>query len=396
LKKPKNILVVTYWSLDNALITTYTLPYLRIILRQIPSGSKVWLMTLSTRNFRKSAGYRKAIAELRQEGIHSIDFEYRRFGVKMVLKVPAIVIRLVLLCVREKINFIHAWCTPGGAIGYVLSLLTGRPLILDSFEPHAETMVETGNWRRDSFAYRILFWFEKKQTIRAKHIICAAPGMMEYAQRTYGVDKPEEFVKPACTDLNLFRPAINSARADSNVVCVYAGKFGGIYLEREIFDFFVAAASYWKDKFSVLLLTSHTEAEIMEFCRQSGFDRSLISTHFVPHHEVPQFLASGDFAICPVKPIPTKKYCSPIKDGEYWACGLPVVITANISNDSQIVIDENAGYVLQNTSAKEYLHAATVIDTILKEPGYKERIRKIALKYRNFSIAENIYHIIYA
>ena len=39
----------------------------------------------------------------------------------------------------------------------------------------------------------------------------------------------------------------------------------------------------------------------------------------------------------PVKPVPTKRYCTPVKDGEYWALGLPVIITEGISDDSGII-----------------------------------------------------------
>jgi glycosyltransferase involved in cell wall biosynthesis len=396
LKHVKNILVITYWSLDNALITTYTLPYVRIMLRHLPKGSKVWLVTLSDKKIRKGDQYRKTVADLRQENIESVDFEYRRFGGIMIFKSLGILGRLVTLSLTKRINTVHAWCTPGGAIGYIVSVLTRRQLVLDSFEPHAETMVENGTWTRDSLAFRLLLWLEKKQAKRASRIICAAPGMMEYAKRTYKVNRAEEFIKPACVDLSLFKPALNEHKTENNVVCIYVGKFGGIYLEKETFDFFAAASLYWSGKFRILLLTSHTEKEIEEFCQRSGLDRSIISTHFVPHHEVPRYIASAHFAICPVKPIPTKKYCSPIKDGEYWACGLPVVITANISNDSQIIHENNAGYVLRKMEQEEYLRAAAALDKILKDPAHRERIRALAEKYRNFSIAEKIYRVIYA
>jgi hypothetical protein len=146
----------------------------------------------------------------------------------------------------------------------------------------------------------------------------------------------------------------------------------------------------------VLLLTSHTEWEISAYCDSSGFPRKDILLHFVPHEQVPRFICQADFAICPVKPIPTKKYCSPIKDGEYWACGLPVVITSGISNDSDIIAQNDAGYVLRSLDTDEYLLAAASIDKILREKEHKQRIRKLAEKFRNYAIAEHIYRAIYA
>jgi hypothetical protein len=104
----------------------------------------------------------------------------------------------------------------------------------------------------------------------------------------------------------------------------------------------------------------------------------------------------ADFAICPVKPVPTKRYCTPIKDGEYWASGLPVVITKGISDDSDIIAQHDIGFVLQNLQPDEYQKAISKIDLLMQTPGTREKIREVARQYRNFRIAEEVYRLIYA
>lgn len=52
---------------------------------------------------------------------------------------------------------------PAGALGYVLSKFTGSKLIIDSYEPHAESMVENGTWKKSSLKFKILFWLEKNR-----------------------------------------------------------------------------------------------------------------------------------------------------------------------------------------------------------------------------------------
>jgi len=112
---------------------------------------------------------------------------------------------------------------------------------------------------------------------------------------------------------------------------------------------------------------------------------------------VPRYMQAGDFAICPVKPVPTKKYCTPVKDGEYWALGLPVVITADISDDSEIIKENGIGAVLNDLSAKSYTEAVSQIDHLLKKDKQElsNRIRAIAAQYRNYTIAEKIYTRLY-
>jgi hypothetical protein len=74
---------------------------------------------------------------------------------------------------------------------------------------------------------------------------------------------------------------------------------------------------------------------------------------FAPHQQVAGILNAADFAICPVKPIPSKRYCSPIKNREYWATGLPVVITNHISTDSELIALKNVGAVWKRLDQAE-------------------------------------------
>ena len=46
MKKDTHILVITYWKYDDALIQTYTLPYLKIIESILTHNSKIYLFTL--------------------------------------------------------------------------------------------------------------------------------------------------------------------------------------------------------------------------------------------------------------------------------------------------------------------------------------------------------------
>ena len=50
-----NVLVFTTWSFYDALIQTYTLPYLKLIKKQLPEGSSIHFITLEQSGQRKSA-----------------------------------------------------------------------------------------------------------------------------------------------------------------------------------------------------------------------------------------------------------------------------------------------------------------------------------------------------
>ena len=402
MKTPVNILVLTYWSLPDALIQTYTLPYVRIIKKQLPPESRVSLFTLEKDpSVITKAEWKDS---MQRSGIEWITEAYHPFGLMALLRWPFMIFKLYRLVRKQKINFIHCWATPAGAIGVVLSILTGATLVIDSYEPHAEAMIENGTWRKNGIAFRLLFFLEEWQTRRASFLIAANAGMKHYAKEKYGIDLVEMLVKPACVDLDQFTIPVSKDEVLANQlglsgkrVAVYAGKLGGIYLDREVFDFLQVAYNRWGDQFRALLLTNQSDEEINAFCLASGLNRSVVVTRFVPHQEVPRYLGLADFALTPVKPVPTKRYCTPIKDGEYWAMGLPVVIPANISDDSDIIEREGIGAVLKRLDAESYRAALDIMESLLAMPKdqLRKKIRDVAIRYRSYAIAEEVYRLVY-
>ncbi len=396
MNQPKNILVITYWSFSDALIQTYTLPYLKIIAQKFPENSKIFLVTLEKENYGTTV-------ETNFSRIINIRFKYSAFGLAASFDWLKNILVLNKTVKNNNIQFIHSFCTPAGMIGFLLSKITHKPLILDSYEPHAESMVENGEWKSGSVSYKILNYFERKQTERASQIIGTTAGMKDYSLKKFNIQLNNFFVKPACVDLNAFNPGLKKdsellekLNLKNKIVCVYAGKFGGIYLREEVFDFYKACYQKWKEDFVALILTGHSVEEMSELIQQAGLPISAFRIEFVDHALIPKYIGLGDFAITPVKPVNTKKYCTPIKNGEYWAMGLPVVITKDISIDSDIIEQNNMGYVLKQPVLSEYINAVNKIDELLKDPFLPLKIRGIAEKERNFSIAEKIYTAIYA
>jgi glycosyltransferase involved in cell wall biosynthesis len=398
--KGENILVLTYWPLQDALIRTYTLPYLRLIREEMGDQGRIILVTLEKNGAQHQFGYADE-----KWNIEHLQLPYLPFGGKAILNWMKELFFLRRLVKRQKIDVIHAWCTPAGAIGYYLSKWTGKPLIIDSYEPHAEAMVENGTWSEKGRAFRILFRLEKKMSHHAEHLIAASAHMKKYAKEKYQLDKSTLPVKPACTDLELFKPDKNKPKSriekglTEGTWMVYAGKFGGIYLEDEVFSFAAYLQKNSIPDLNILLLTSTSEEQIHAWCRKHQFPIEHVFIRFVPFEEVPQWMALADFAITPVKSVPSKKCCTPIKDGEYWACGLPMVITPGISDDSDIIAQTGLGVVCDLTQVNDYPQASQKLLELLsksKDPDQIQAIRSLATKHRNFEIARKIYREIYA
>jgi hypothetical protein len=236
MSKSQNILIVTGWSFNDALIQTYTLPYVKIIKSQLPENSKIYLYTQRQKSYYTEFDKNEqAKKDLEKENIIVLEQEYQNFGIKAILSSSISILKLISLVYKRNVSKIHAWCTPAGSLAYVLSIITRRPLIIDSYEPHAEAMVENGTWKRGSLAFKLLFLFEKLQTKRAKACIGLTEKTPEYALRAYGIKLKNYYVKPACVNFDLFKSEvtldfslINEPNDCKKIICVYAGKVGGI------------------------------------------------------------------------------------------------------------------------------------------------------------------------
>ncbi|MBI2258850.1 MAG: hypothetical protein HYU67_08130 [Flavobacteriia bacterium] len=276
---------------------------------------------------------------------------------------------------------------------------------IDSYEPHAQSMIENGTWNKKGLAARILTFFEGSLAKKADFLIATTERFKYEMSNKLNLDVNKIFVKPACVDLDLFsyknvknEYLLKELNLEGKIICVYAGKFGGIYLGNEVFDLILEAEKFWGDRFRFLLLTSHPKEEIELFRQNSGIGLHTIIRKFVKHSEVPNYMGLGDFALTPVKSVPSKRFCTPIKDGEYWALGLPIVITKEISDDSEIIERNAIGYVLKELTNQEYFNAVQKIDTFLKGKSRMEiynKIRPFAEKYRNLQIADGVYQEIY-
>lgn len=396
--QPKHILVLTYWGIGDALIQTYTLPYLRIIRNILPEGSTIRFLTLE----RNGGTTGETLIE---KGIYHFSFTLYPFGLKAGFSWLSNLRKLEKLVHKKNISTIHTWCTSAGSVGWLLSKRTGVPLVLDSFEPHAEAMVETGTWKRNGIAHRTLFFLEKKQTHHAQWLIGVVAGMKKYAAEKYKYNGENFLFKPACVDLNNFNlskrkdPALLELLGlKDKITCVYLGKFGGLYLREQAFTFFKRGFDRWGDKFRVLLITSAKREEIDTLCTNAGIDPANVISKFLPPVEVPVYLGLADFAISGMKSAPSRLCCTPIKNGEYWAMGLPVVIAPGISEDSEIIATSGTGVICKDLTEEETQTTLNEVEKLTKaneDGSLSEKIHELAVKHRNYKIAEEVYKKIY-
>jgi hypothetical protein len=172
----------------------------------------------------------------------------------------------------------------------------------------------------------------------------------------------------------------------SGKVGIYAGRYGGLYLEEEAVDLYQSMFDYFDHEFRLILLVPKTYHEwLTQQIKKRNLPENRIHIKEVGHEEVASYLSASDFALATYKSGKSMAYLSPVKIGEYWANGLPVFLTDGVGDETRIIRKHpSAGVLFQveqmRLKGKEYL---SQLKQLLSADRDNAAISNLAVKYRN-------------
>ena len=289
------------------------------------------------------------------------------------------------LIYRHKAKSIYSEGFPGAIIGCFLSIISRKPHIIHTYEPHADYMLESGVWGEKSWEYMILKKLEVPIAKQAHTLITATQAYKKILLRK-GI-RSNILVIPSCVDTRIYKykpTRRQKIRGDLNIkedqiTIVYLGKLGGMYMDEELFAFFKICYDYNPNQFYFFLFTNEPEIKINEYLVKYRVPKERILVKFLKKEEVSDYLSAADFGFCGIRPIPSRRYSSPIKNGEYLACGLPLIIPYGISDDSFNVKKLKLGLVF-NELTKDL---PELIHLIYSNQGEFIHLRERCLKFAN-------------
>lgn len=391
--KPSRILILGYYSYKDPLFTSAVLRYFEA-LPKLP-GRQFFLLTFESSTYPLHQSDIPAIESyLRDQGIVWYRFSWNsgRFKwIKKAFDLSSVLFRGSYIVLKHGINTIYSEGFPGAILGHSLSRLTGCSHIVHTFEPHAGYMVEAGVWQEKSWEAVLLQKMERRVALRAKHIITATTGYAEIISSWQ--TRANIHVIPSCVDTKRFclsadkRSQIRAKEgvSDHETIFVYTGKLGGMYMDDEIFQFFSQCNQIAKSSFRFWIITGEKKEVVDTMFERRGLPKNKTLVIRLEASEVPDYLNAADIGVVAIRPVPSKKYSSPIKTGEYWACGLPVITPPGISDDSEAIRNNpDLGIVVNDfthPSKNDLFKIATMVSDITEDQ--KERISKHAIAARS-------------
>lgn len=386
-----NICFVTYWSVKEGLSQATVLPHL-LILAEFDAVESIQLLSMERNGEVEKIDLPKVIH-------HPI---YTSDSVRDKLTDNAKAKRLLSKLHAEKpIDLLMARGVMAAWLSLKFVTMHHVRFSIESFEPHADYMAEDGVWRKLGLRYRVLAKAEKTEKQVADFILPVTDAYKQKLIEEEGVNPDKVITMPCCVDVSRFQFDISHRTAirtelglsSDKIVGVYTGKIGGIYLKDEAIALLkLAQRHFGKEKFYLIIL-SPDHASWEKVLRSAGFETHHYHIGFVDLLEVGAYLSAADFALSLHRPTPSKIGISPIKNGEYFANGLPVVMPAGIGDDSELVKSLNFGSVISDVSNIDPL-VFKPIDSLIQKDRSKSRIAQWAQEHRSFDLVRANYEYI--
>jgi glycosyltransferase involved in cell wall biosynthesis len=363
MKDKKNIFVFAYYSYKDPVFQSATLNYL---LKLTEKGKYHFhLLTFEHSGFTYERG---EIEEIETNLTKCNISWYRSIWhstryLKLIHKAIDLItgIKLGLRIVKKNnCSLIYSEGVVGASIAYFISRITKRPHVVHSYEPHADSMLDGGVWRPWSWEFRLLKSFENVLAKKSNALITGTNAYKSVIKRKY--PKANILVIPSCIDQDKFHFDGSARKAlrkkygvlPDNILIIYLGKFGGMYMEEELFQFFANCEKHSQLTFKYWILSSQSPDWINSKFDEYGIPVSKRYVEQVEPDAVKNYLSAADIGVVAVRPFPSKRYCSPIKTGEYWACGLPILVPEGIGDDYEIVQkDPSLGISVESISTFE-------------------------------------------
>ena len=384
----RSVLFISYNGMLEPLGQTQVLPYLRELSKR---GVNFTLLSFERAQAFTVSGRRQCEELKRDLHAEKIDWHWLRYHQRPSL--PATMydvwagIRYAgKLVRRKKIELVHARSHIPATIALALKRKFGIKMIFDVRGLMAEEYVDARHWPEGGLRYRITKAAERK-------IFAATDAVVTLTQRIWPIIKEWDGLKgravhhavvPCCVDLSLFNFSAaqrEKVRAElgleNRFTLVYSGSLDGWYLTEDMADFFARVVQKESDA-HLLWLTKGSRERVRQLMSARGIGENNFSVRAVSPKEVPSYLAAGDVGIAFIKRCFSKLASSPTKNGEYLACGLPIVINSGIGDSDELVNGSQAGIAIDDFGGQDFENAWVGIQQLVRDPDIKAKARALA------------------
>ena len=283
----------------------------------------------------------------------------------------------------KKYDIVHARTYVGGLIGLGLAPLIRAKFVYHNEGFYPDEQVDGGVWAKNSRPHNVAKRLENLMYSRSDGIIALSNRAKEIIEDYPKVRKKETPVifVPSCVDLERFKlPETKPSFSEKEIKLVYIGSVGGRYILDKIGKFIATARKTHKNVTLQIFSKADTDL-IKKMLDESGLPREAWKLDAVPYIDMPKNLANYQAGLFFLTQGISEHGCSPTKIGEYWAVGLPVITTPNVSDIDSLIEQNGVGAIVREHTEDSYVKAFENLKEILKDSDLSAKCRKTAENY---------------
>jgi glycosyltransferase involved in cell wall biosynthesis len=341
------ILYLSYWGINDGLTQSAILPHIAL-LQDFESVTEIILVTIERNetNLLLLNTYTKVV---------HIPLYSSNIAINVLNKINDYLIfpgKLKKIIEERSISVALSHGSPGGALLHK-SCFPKIPYYV-FFEPHSQYMLESGVWSKYDMRYIFMKKWENTVIQHASGLFCVTQNYLKTLTERGVQNERLKFV-PNFVDEKVFafqptkRMELRQHYAipTGHYIGIYVGKFGGIYLDDEAFSIFERSYLYFQQQLFLIILTPDDSTRIYQELIARGIPKECLLIKKVKHEEVSHFLSAADFAYSLQQPKFSNRYLSPLKNGEYWMSGLPILMMEGVGDEMHYILEEQGGDLLK-------------------------------------------------
>jgi glycosyltransferase involved in cell wall biosynthesis len=284
---------------------------------------------------------------------------------------------------RNNTNVLHARTHIPVLMAILVKFFTNIKIIFDIRGLIAEEYIDAGVWKENSLQVRLIKYVEKLGLKHSDQIVVLTDRMKNYLVENK-LKEPENIeVVPCC--VNFSRIGDLDDQKENRFELIYAGSTIGLYLLREMGQFFIELKKHKPDAFFRILTASPAEGLLKTF-GDLNIKPEDFSVQKVSPAEVPIYLKKAHIGISFRKPTFSQIAASPTKIPEYLACGLPVISNFGIGDMDEILETENVGICVRGFEKSQLGSAVAEVLEILEKDEISKKCRQVAQKYFDLNV----------
>jgi glycosyltransferase involved in cell wall biosynthesis len=307
--------------------------------------------------------------------------------------------------IQEQIDVVHCRSYRPAVIGYILKKVIGAGFLFDMRGFLIDEQLILGRWQPSGIKYWIARRLEQVCLLNADFIVANSIAFKEAIEKfSYFPSNAAERIAiiPNSVDTFRFRPD-TSARMEirrelgwiNRLVVVFVGECRSWESFSQMIDWF-NCLKVQEPKALIAFYVYGDYSELDKILR-SKLSSSDYFLRTIPSEKIPIYLSASDIGILFRNTnLYTRAVPSPIKFGEYLACGLPVVTNGGIGDTDRIINQYNVGTIVHFDNPIKMVRSVTkILNLVQQDPDIRKRCIVAAKNELSLEAAVSKYEELY-